>query len=209
MKLRVVVSVLAVLMIAGAASANLLVNGSFEEGTGQGGHLDAAAITGWTWWGGGWWANDAGAVEDGDWAVKRWESGTGMYQDFTATANTAYDISLFGYDGSAEPLVDRYLNLSVEWFDAGNNGLGSSLIGTLSPGGPLDTWTELSGQSVAPDNTSYGRIVIVTGGGGSAAGSLYFDSASVTQAIPEPAALTLLGLGFLGLNYLRRKTRRS
>lgn len=203
-KLIVLVSVLA---MAGVASANLLTNPSFELGTGQGGSVDSAAITGWTFWGGGWWANDT--AEDGTWSIKRWDNGTGMFQDFTATPSQTYDFSVWGNDGALEPLVDRTMDLRVEWFDAGNGSLANVLLGQLTPGGALDTWRQVSGSAVAPANTAYGRFLIVTEGGGSAGGSLFFDSADVdVQAIPEPAALTLLGIGFLGLSHLRRKLRK-
>ena len=191
--------------MAGVASANLLQNYSFETGTGQGGSTVGATVDNWTGWGTGWWASDSGAVYDGTYAIKRWDTGTGMYQDFAATVGTAYNFSLFCYDGSTEPLVDRYVELKAEWLNASFATVGSTVIGQFTPG-TLNTWTEIAGQSTAVAGTVYGRIVITTAGGASAGGSAYYDMASVT-AVPEPTALALLGIGLASVAVIRRKRR--
>jgi len=202
----VVIAVLG--LFAGVAQANLLLNESFESGTGQGGSLDSATVDNWTFWGGGWWANDSGAVYDGTWAIKRWDDGTGMYQDFTASADTSYDFSLFAYDGSSEPLVDRRVDLRVEWYDGTDTKIGDTVVVDSFGAGTVDSYTELSGVTTSPASTSYGRFLITTESDGAApGGSVFYDAASVdATVIPEPA---LAGLVLVGIGMVRMLRRRS
>ncbi|HRX84667.1 MAG TPA: hypothetical protein P5572_06560, partial [Phycisphaerae bacterium] len=70
-------------LAATAASANLLVNGGFEDGdTGQ---LGTVALPGWNSWGpSGWHHDDAGRTLDTK-AMKLWWDDAGLWQDFAVT----------------------------------------------------------------------------------------------------------------------------
>lgn len=208
MKLRVLLSVLAVVVVAGTASANLLLNSSFETGTGQGGDLTAATVDNWTKWGGGWWANDA--AQDGTWSIKRWENGTGMFQDFTASAGSSYSFSLYGYNNNIEPLTDLTLDLNVEWYDSGDTKIGATiLLDQLTGSDPQGAWTLLSATAVAPGSTAYGRYYISTDHATVGGQSLFYDSADVDlTVVPEPTIAGLLGVGAVLFGFLRRKNRR-
>jgi len=195
-------------VMAVAASANLISNLSFELGTGQGGNLSGATITDWNnYSGSGWWADDAGAVYDGTWAIKRWDDDTGIYADFSATPGITYDFSLWCYDNSTEPLVNRHVELKAEWLDGSYGKLGETVIGQFGAG-TVNTWTEIAGQSEASAGTVWGRLVITTGADGAGSGgAVYYDLASVT-AVPEPTALALLGLGIVTIGLVRHKLRK-
>jgi len=207
MKLRVLVSMIAIMGIASLASANLLTNPSFELGTGQGGGLGDASITGWFFSSAdGWWANNE--VHDGDWSIRRWGTGSYMAQNIAVSAGLEYNFSVWAFDDSGEALgTESYLELRAEWRD-GVGEIGRSVIGTFVGGGTLDQWRQVTGSAIAPVGAESVNFTIGTENSGTWAGRVSFDDASMTQVIPEPATLSLLGIGFLGLNYLRRKVRR-
>ncbi len=168
---------------------NLLDNPSFEDGVGQDGPLGDADIDDWVHWGPGWWAGDD--PYDGDWEIKRFDGGTGMYQDFDAQSGTSYKLSLRARDDSAEPLKgNSRLELKLEWFDDQDDQIGNTiLIDSLLAGGELDTWIELVGLRTAPENTHYGRFLITTEGSFEEQ-AVYYDMALVTET--EESAVNIL-----------------
>lgn len=193
------------------AFGNLILNPSFEDGTGQGTGLDndpAPAIDNWTYWGAdGWWTDEA--AHDATYSIKRWGTGLGIYQDFAANADTAYNFSLWAFDNSGEAMgAESYLELRVEWFD-GDPGLGGTLIGgdsidTFYGETATDTWTELSGAATSPSGTQVGRFVAVTEDDGVWSGAAIFDDASV---VPEPGTFVMLIMGGLGIALLRNRRK--
>ncbi len=204
--------VIAGMGVSGTAFGNLILNPSFEDGTGQGTGFDAdpaPEIDDWTYWGeDGWWTDEA--AHDGTYSIKRWGTGLGMYQDFAAIAGVEYDFSLWAYDNSGEAMgAQSYLELRVEWWD-GDPGDGGQQIGTGDSIGTFygetatDTWTELSGSAMAPTDTQVGRFLAVTEDDGEWSGAVLFDSAS---AIPEPGTFAMLLLGGLGIALLRHRRK--
>jgi len=200
-KMKKVLLLMALLAVTGIASAELLTNGNFEDGdTGQ---VGVVAIPGWNSWGSnGWHNDDAGAVIDTK-SMKFWWDGVGMFQDFAATAGVNYDYSVQVIDASRDTTPNNWdLQIEAEFYDAANTQLLAVPVGYFDSGiEPDDTWVQIGSSVVAPVGTSYGRVVIRSldwqdGIGG----ALYFDNVSV---VPEPATLTLLGLG--GLLLRRRK----
>lgn len=180
--------------------ANLLSNGSFEGGTG------IADVPSWINWG------SSGALDatahDGTQSIKTWFNDTGWYQDFSATAGEEFDASLYAYTASgdkygwdAENLT--YFHFKLEWFDGGSK-LSEDGSSTFTPDNAADTWTELTLNATAPANTDSGRFTVTMEGAGAGAGSVLFDSASVT-AVPEPVSAGLLGLGLAFIYMLRKK----
>ncbi len=172
-------------LLGDASAVNLLDNPSFEYGTGQGTALDEppADVDHWAHWGEGWWAADH--VHHGDWEIKRWSAGQGMYQDFDTYPGRTYNFSLWAFDNDGEALSeDAHLELCVEWFDAGYAPIGGAIvIDSLSGGGPTDTWIELSGLQSAPDDARYGRFLIrtVEDGPGPWSGAVYYDNSSLIR----------------------------
>ncbi len=194
-----------------AAHGNLILNPSFEDGTGQGTGLDsdpAPVIDNWTYWGAdGWWTDEA--AHDGTYSIKRWGTGLGIYQDFSADADVEYAFSLWAFDNSGEAMgAQSYLELRVEWFDGdpalGGSQVGSESIGTFYGATATDTWTELSGLATAPSGTQVGRFLAVTEDDGAWSGAVLFDSASV---VPEPGTFIMLIMGGLGIALLRNRRK--
>ena len=199
--------VLCCVALSGVVHADLLVNGNFSDpGAGSAGQISAVTITGWTSWGtDGWYANDI----DSQMSVKFWATGAGIYQNFDATPGYTYTVGAQAYQTTAEQLSgDRGAYVKVEWFDSGMNAVGTpTTVGTMTAANPDDAWVTLSGDVTAPANAAYGRTVLgltETSGGGGAA---YFDNATVT--IPEPAALSMIGMGFFALIRIRKMMRRA
>lgn len=131
-----------------------------------------------------------------------------MAQNIAVSAGLEYNFSVWAFDDSGEALgTESYLELRAEWRD-GVGEIGRSVIGTIVGGGTLDQWRQVTGSAIAPVGAESVNFTIGTENSGTWAGRVSFDDASMTQVIPEPATLSLLGIGFLGLNYLRRKVRR-
>ncbi len=166
----------------------ILENHYFGYGKGHGTYMDpeTVAIDGWMFWGGGWWAESGSgdpAAYKGSHMIKRWEPGTGIFQDFSAQAGQVYSLSLRAIDNEEEPM-NKYssLVLCVEWFDHNEEMIGSKVeIDSLRGGGDLDLWVSLSGTASAPQGVSYGRFLVVTQEEGDDLweGAVYYDNASV------------------------------
>ena len=193
--------------LSGVVHADLLVNGDFSSpGTGSAGQFGSVTIDNWTTYGtDGWYANDVGSQM----SAKIWAPGTGIYQDWTATAGSSYDMTVQGYQTTAEQLSgDRVGFLTVEWFESGGAKIGSSLVvDTMSVADSDNAWVTLSGSATAPANTAYGRTVLGVSDTTSGSGAVFFDNATVNAAIPEPAALSMIGMGFFALMRFRKKMR--
>ncbi len=203
MKRWLLVLGLTVGLAAQGASANLLINGGFEDGaTGNIGD----GVPGWNVWGGaGWHHDDAGRTIDQK-AIKFWWDDSGIWQDFTVTGGQEYDFSVQVLSSSLEPLVGWNGLIKAEFYDS-SSGTGTALVDVelekyYSATDPMDAWVEIGGTVTAPANADVGRIVLLivdwqeTG----VSGALNFDNAVVT---PEPASLLLLAGG--GLALLRRR----
>lgn len=218
------------LALAGAAQANLLSNGSFEQGSFNGGsfgfplaqQLSAGSTTlpGWTvvtqelaWFQSG----QAGiATQDGNYAL-----------DLTGFCDLGLACGGVGVYGGVTQSVSTVIGATYRLsFQAGTyqyNAILPSIVATAGsstqtfglPGGspPSGTWLPLSLTFVATSNLtaiSFGG----TGGNGSAGSPtpyLGLDNVSldlVSLPVPEPASALLLALGGLALGRLTaRRTR--
>ena len=199
--------ILCCVALSGVVHADLLVNGNFSDpGTASAGQINTVTITGWTSYGtDGWYANDI----DAQMSVKFWSTAAGIYQNFDATPGYTYSVGAQTYQTTAEQLSgDRSAYVKVEWFDSGLNPVGTAAtVDSMTSADPANTWVNLGGDVVAPAGAAYGRTVLgltETSGGGGAA---YFDNATV--AIPEPAALSMIGMGFFALIRIRKMMRRA
>jgi len=197
----VAMAVLAFLGIGVSASANLLINGDFEDGdTGQ---LGVVAIPGWNSWGdAGWHNDDAGCVMDTK-GMKFWWDSAGMWQDFAAVAGTTYTYSVQVMDASRDTSANNWdFQIEAEFYDVADTQLAAVALGYFDSSiQPDDTWVQIGDSIVAPAGTAYGRIVLrLWDWQEGIGGALYFDNASV---VPEPATLAMLTLG--GLLLRRRK----
>ena len=195
-----------------AASANVLVNPSFESG-----------LTGWNTFGNAY--ADSAHAQDGVKALKlfgNWSSpwnATGAFQNVAAAADQSWTFSGFGLDPASDPVTGTNQNialLKIIWFD-GPNATGNMLqplagpgavfganpgieSGQLNAGTPLDQWQALSAGGQAPAGTQSVQLMAIFLQPNYEGGSLWFDNLTAT---PEPCSLALLGLG--GLALLRRR----
>ena len=84
---------------------------------------------------------------------------------------------------------------------------GSGLLGNYTPA----NWTTYSGSFVAPANTDHLTIQFEanTGAAAGSVSSMHVDNVDLHQAVvPEPATLSLVGLGLLGV-LMARRSRKS
>ncbi|MDD2236104.1 MAG: PEP-CTERM sorting domain-containing protein [Kiritimatiellae bacterium] len=204
-KVYAIVVCIGMLAVAGAR-ADLISNGSLEGGTGL------SDVPSWTSWG----TDGAldGTAHEGTQSIKMWFNSTGFYQDFAVTAGESVNGSLYCYTASGDKYGwdvgnATYAAFKLEWFNSSEDNLGGAIYSThFTPDNAADTWTELTvNNAVAPAGTAHGRMVFSIEGAGPGAGSVLFDSASVT-AVPEPGTLALMGLSMLGLLVFRKKIRK-
>jgi hypothetical protein len=147
----VFVPALVVSMWCSSASANLLLNASFETNTGWGGSADywvnsyEAGTECWAYYTGGW-----------GMAFVTWRgSGSGeFYQDIGVTGNTAYKYTIWTLRDSGTLLGDYWM--VIEWY-AGSTYLGeSSQLLDI----PSDNWEQQILRATSPTNADAARVMI-------------------------------------------------
>jgi PEP-CTERM motif-containing protein len=82
--------------------------------------------------------------------------------------------------------------------------------GLLGPYFPSTTsWTTITGSFTAPSNVNHLEIEFdcTTGAGAGSAEAVRVDNVSLTQAVPEPTTVALVGLGLFGTIALGRKRK--
>lgn len=185
--------------LAAPASANLLVNGGFEDGA-TGNISDG--IPNWGVWGSsGWHHDDAGKVI-GTRAIKFWWDDAGVWQDVAVVAGNQYTYSVQAFNASGDLFTGWNGQLKAEFY---NSALGTDPSQRLaeivvdkyySATDPVDQWVTLSGTVTAPPTADIGRITlqIVDWQSSGLHGSLNLDEASIVL-FPEPAAGALLAAG--------------
>lgn len=193
-----------------SANANLLLNGSFENGTwtaSGAGWMTVApgstAITGWTVGGVGVdWHNSVEfqPIQNGQYAVDLNHAGGGLpdtgtiSQIFATLAGQTYHLSFY-LAGPNQGFPDpRLVNVNVNGVDT---------VFSQSASNNLDLNWGLRGMDFVATGSSSTLTFSSLNGAGYWGPVL--DNVSVDAVVPEPASLALLGLGFLGLAFSRRK----
>jgi hypothetical protein len=195
-----IVLVLAALLCT-SANANMLANGNFND------PASGAWPTSWQgWnWGGGWsnHENVPSVTYDGSYYVVAGAAGSGgggFFQTIPGTAGTEYTLSvLSGADAWWLPTG----TMAMIWLNGSGTEIGNATWNTVDPavyGQNYDIphpWASYSHSATAPVGTTQIKVEFAAN---NATGSVWFENAVLT---PEPATLTILGLG--GLLLRRRK----
>ncbi len=196
-----------VLALAPLANANMITNGGFEGSDGK-------PVTGWTLITNGYGAYDGGTFftpHAGTYALHPGSSfgAGGFFQDVTTAVNTAYKLTFYAVGWPLPSPATQ--NGIVQVGDPGtnDNSLADSVDNELvdvmfaAPAyANAASWTELSYEFTAASTTT--RIAFQNIGGGH---GINIDSASL-EVVPEPATMSLLALGGLGV-LLRRRSRKA
>jgi hypothetical protein len=191
MKKKILLMALVLCLIAGGnlLAANLLLNPGFETG-GKNGQINvgATAIDNWVQWGlnSGWYHSDFDSFR-GTRAVKLWNTDTAIYQDFTASVGSVYDVNVYAKSLSTDNTGLHGMNgvIKVQWLDTTKTvEKGTQIIGYYYGDGVsgYDTWILISGMCTPPAGTVYGRVWLkLVDTTGAKKGSLNWDDVSVTQ----------------------------
>ncbi len=208
---RALLGLLAVVVLASTASANVLVNPGFEDPAFVGAE-QAGAGSGWTPFGGvfriqGQPPIGPAGAHGGDVVLKVFGV-AGVFQDFAASEGDVWSGSAWALNDSADQMAGGQIAaVNIEWLDGTGTNIGTEFGGTIDASTAADVWTLLTASGVAPAGTAFARLVLITGdfAPGGAGGAPRFDDASFERVIPIPGAVLLLGSGLFGLLGFRRK----
>ncbi|QDU33475.1 hypothetical protein KS4_15230 [Poriferisphaera corsica] len=197
------------LMTVNANAANLLTNSGFEADTIPDGVDDVAGASGWGSFNFTFTSKALSNTDEkslklyGPWFDG---GGSGVTQGgFAASEGQQWHASTMALNSSIDALTENnFALIKIEFFDAANNVIAAVESDKVESTSPLDTWTMLTVDALAPVDTVSAQIVLVhVQLDPVAGGAIFFDDAVLEQVVPEPASIALLGLASLVL--LQRK----
>lgn len=183
-----------------------LINGSFEDGTGN----DAAN---WARFGNAYRENLNGNT--GGFSMKMFgnfnggTNVTGAFQDFAITAGQSATASVMGLNWSSDAMSgDNFALLKLIYRDAANNDLASQESARITRFTTADQYQLLTASmGAAPLGTDHGSVFLLfiqLDTTPFAGGAAWFDDASV-RVVPEPSSILALGAGIAVLTKVRRR----
>jgi PEP-CTERM motif len=198
----------ALLFVAGQVSAtNLVLNPGFETGS----------LTNWTVLGAGVGASVVAATPDNG------PSAPGSFNAFMTNSIAASNLAL-QQSTAAGDAVPGTVNYSLD-LKVVNSAVGGVVFIHIwdinATGGVIDqgpgllgpyfntSWATISGHFTAPSNVDHLEVEIdcTTGAGAGSAEAVSVDNVSLTQAVPEPTTVALVGIGLFGAVALGRKRK--
>jgi hypothetical protein len=188
--------------LSATASANLLINGSFENpdvNTGTWGWFTSANVPGWNGSNIEIWDNFSGvsAYEGSQFAELNAHPSNNqpfsIFQSFTTNSGQWYDLS-FAYRARSSNSESFKLAIdNMDWLFADHTTAGWSVFSTSF---------QASGAS---STISFTSVSPLTG----TIGNFLDDVKVTTHQVAEPATLALLGLGLAGLGFSRRRIKNA
>lgn len=184
---RVALSLLLIVAIAPAATANLLVNPGFESPSAAPGVEYYGAGDGWTSFGGGIFTVTSAVVSPntGVQALKLFGGCcSGAFQQFPASPGQTWNGGVWMRNDSSDQMAGgQVAAVNIEWMQA--DGVTNSAIvpfisnGTFTAAAPVDTWTLQTITGVAPADAAFARFVLITGDflAGGPGGAPFYDDA--------------------------------
>lgn len=206
---------LAIAGLAASANAqvmNVLANPGFEDDDASMG--DVADISGWEEFEGTF--VSAALSNSGNNSMKAFGPVAGVFQDFAATEGQLWIGSAFAANPSFDPMGDdQVAAITVGSLDAAGNQFGVADFriidgGTNQPANDEYQYGQI--DYLVPAGAVGVRFTLITGafndvdmdGTVEGGGAPFFDDARFGMLVPEPAGLSLLGLGALALVRRRR-----
>ena len=138
----------------------------------------------------------------------------GLYQQTINVSDpigTTYTASVYALNLSGDPMTGTMAAfINIDFLNS-TGGLITTVTSSeegslLASTDPKDVWKQLSVVAPSVAGTTAIRIDLVAGpynGSGAGGGAAFYDDVSLTSAVPEPAALGVLG--FAGATLIRRR----
>jgi hypothetical protein len=196
-----------------ASAANLVVNGSFEQGTQikDGGWQTYSSILGWQATAGGTievQRGAAGAAQNGKQLVEldshfydeKKVSTIGIFQDIKTQIGATYNLSLFYSPRPGTAATENKFQVL-----AGNN-FSANIDGGSGAGLKQTKWSNYTAKFVATSELSRLQFNYDVKNDSHNTYGSYIDNISV-EKVPEPAAL--MGLGVIGLGLMAKRRQRN
>lgn len=198
-----------IVLVAQAASADILVNPGFETGT-VFGNPDVPGAPGWATFGNVYNTSSPNpgptGPHSGTGALKQFGTFPGVsgaFQSFSAVPGQVWSLSGYGLNSSSDAMqLENFGILKISFQDAAGTELLGLESARITIATPLDQWQFLTAIGTAPAGTSQVRLFALFVQPNFNGGSAFFDDLS---AVPAPGCLSLLAAS--GMFVARRRRR--
>ncbi|MEM6398386.1 MAG: Calx-beta domain-containing protein, partial [Bacteroidota bacterium] len=172
-------------------TVNVLMNSSFEDGVA---FNQPGAGTSWSTSGAvfGMDENVITAAQDGQFYLKLFGQNASVSQSSPVSPSDNLTASVFLQNAFFDPMLPGCIGLlQLEYFDASNNFISATESTELDDSTPLNIWTEITLNDVAPAGAARVRLSAVMGC--TSGGAVFFDAASliIENSSGQPAEFVL------------------